>query len=90
MRAALSEHRALVGLLSRRQAAERLQVGTETLDAYRRAGLLPQVETPEGRKRYRAADVDRARYRRDCNGWCPGCGYRFTARSHGLVCGAEA
>lgn len=73
-------------MLTRSQAAHRLRVDPETVDAWRRAGLLDSVDTPGGRKRYRADDVDRARYRRDCRGWCPDCRYQFTARSHEITC----
>jgi excisionase family DNA binding protein len=46
------------GLLTKRQAAERFQVSTRTLDRWRAAGLLPAFKVG-GTVRFRPADLER-------------------------------
>jgi excisionase family DNA binding protein len=44
--------------LTRTQAAERLHVNVRTVDRWVARGWLTRYETPSGRARFKAADVD--------------------------------
>jgi excisionase family DNA binding protein len=44
--------------LTRTQAAERLHVNVRTVDRWVRRGVLVRYETPSGRARFKAEDVD--------------------------------
>jgi excisionase family DNA binding protein len=44
--------------LTRTQAAERLRVNVRTVDRWVQRGMLARYETPSGRARFKAEDVD--------------------------------
>lgn len=53
------------GWLTRAQAAERLRINVRTLDRWVKRGLLARHNTPSGRARFKAADVDDLDYYRE-------------------------